>query len=80
MQAEHNLSHSGYSPVSGPLALPHKHSDYHRISVSVGGITCGFAPKDWRSMIKQADENLYQAKAQGRNKAICTVEQGSQPQ
>ncbi|TMO49438.1 hypothetical protein CWC24_01365 [Pseudoalteromonas ruthenica] len=62
------------------LALPHKHSDYHRISVSVGGITCGFAPKDWRSMIKQADENLYQAKAQGRNKAICTVEQGSQPQ
>ena len=54
------------------LALPHGQSPMGTVSISVGATVLG--QPDWLSVdraYKQADNALYQAKAQGRDRAVC---------
>lgn len=54
------------------LALPHeRNADWGRVTISVGGthLACAGAPVF--EMFRTADQRLYQAKEQGRNRAVC---------
>jgi diguanylate cyclase (GGDEF)-like protein len=65
------MRHVGERIVAACAANPYESdqiSEY--ITVSIGGVSAELYPfKDEEELIKKADENLYKAKAQGRNRA-----------
>ena len=60
------------------LDLPHKSSPViNRVSISVGGASCLPGREDRRMMLLEAaDKALYQAKREGRNRAVIQPEEG----
>ena len=56
------------------LALPHRLSDFGCVTLSIG--VAALIPRRDESaelLIRRADEMLYRAKAQGRNRAVCDM-------
>jgi len=54
------------------MMLPHQRSEFGRITVSVGLASLVPQPGDTpHCLVREADQALYQAKQQGRNRAIC---------
>lgn len=54
------------------LALPHeRNAEWGRVTISVGGVYLPCAGGPIFEMFRQADQRLYQAKEQGRNRAVC---------
>ena len=55
------------------LKIEHKHADTGYVTVSIGHSI--FSPEQQlpiEQVISQADQHLYQAKAQGRNRFVCS--------
>jgi len=55
----------------GEMALPHSASEHARVTVSIGVASC--APGDFAevsALLKAADEALYRAKSEGRNRVV----------
>lgn len=50
------------------LAIPHQHSPFGQVSVSVGVSGCTGANPAWAPLVQRADEALYEAKRLGRNR------------
>ena len=55
------------------LNIPHKHSKYGHITISIGVATCDYDAdhtriKSAKALLKLADKALYDAKAMGRNR------------
>jgi diguanylate cyclase (GGDEF)-like protein len=54
------------------MMLPHQRSEFGRVTVSVGLASLVPQPGDTpHCLVREADQALYQAKEQGRNRAIC---------
>jgi len=54
------------------LMLPHQRSQFGRVTVSIGVASKVPQPGDTpHCLVREADQALYQAKEQGRNRAIC---------
>ncbi|KPM76705.1 MULTISPECIES: GGDEF domain-containing response regulator [unclassified Pseudoalteromonas] len=47
--------------------IPHEDSPSGHLTISIGGVTVPESPRDWKRLFLKADENLYEAKENGRN-------------
>lgn len=47
--------------------IPHEDSPNGYLTISIGGVTVPESPRDWKTLFLKADENLYEAKENGRN-------------
>lgn len=62
------------------LAIAHEKSSVNEfVTISIGYATQSHCNKTYEDLLKIADDNLYQAKAQGRNTACGTLDNGPDP-
>lgn len=64
--SEVSVAAERYRKLIEEAAIPHELSNFGVLTVSVGAAASG--NEDWRSMVKMADQALYEAKGQGRNR------------
>lgn len=55
------------------LKIPHADSELGYVTVSIGCVTIAIPDEDWKSALKFADDNLYEAKRKGRNTFVMTA-------
>lgn len=61
------------------LKITHELSHFGCVTIS-SGISAVVKHDEWRKVIKEADEYLYEAKGQGRNRACWSVEEAKEAQ